>query len=580
MEQKGSPHNMLLWLFLAALPCVADLSDWGVEYKPKMICAFEGSTVRIYCTYKHPADVTVNKKMWLFGPKENETSNDQVIAEYLKNGQGVPDRHRVQFLGNKQKTTCDIKISNVSREDSGYYKFRFEGTNHWTQIPGVHVTVRGLMVEPTAREITKNDTVTLRCRATCSLENSASSWFRNGQQLNGTSETLEIQRDDLSNYSCRTGNITSPEFNLSTLNAPMNTEITGHPTNCIVKGTSVTLNCRASANPPSSYTWVKENSSHVGSGEQLNIRNFNESHTGSYHCEATNILGKAKSSAVTLTVYDLSEWGATYEPMTICALEGSTVTISCKYKHPACVTIENEIWLCGPKQNETVNGEEITVYHTKESNVNRRHRQRVQILGNKQKTTCDVMISNLSREDSGYYKFRLEGSDHWTHLPGVNVTVTGLMVEATEEEIKERDTMTLRCQATCSLENSAISWFRNGQQLNGTSETLEIQRDDLSSYSCRTGNIRSPEFNLSTLNHMNPVWFALSGLIILAGLALAVLLFLRKRPKKKSQKNADAQEGKETFNNPVYEGITVSGGELAEHEGEDEPTLNYVSMQF
>ncbi|XP_039626547.1 sialoadhesin-like isoform X2 [Polypterus senegalus] len=505
MEQKGSPHNMLLWLFLAALPCVADLSDWGVEYKPKMICAFEGSTVRIYCTYKHPADVTVNKKMWLFGPKENETSNDQVIAEYLKNGQGVPDRHRVQFLGNKQKTTCDIKISNVSREDSGYYKFRFEGTNHWTQIPGVHVTVR---------------------------------------------------------------------------DAPMNTEITGHPTNCIVKGTSVTLNCRASANPPSSYTWVKENSSHVGSGEQLNIRNFNESHTGSYHCEATNILGKAKSSAVTLTVYDLSEWGATYEPMTICALEGSTVTISCKYKHPACVTIENEIWLCGPKQNETVNGEEITVYHTKESNVNRRHRQRVQILGNKQKTTCDVMISNLSREDSGYYKFRLEGSDHWTHLPGVNVTVTGLMVEATEEEIKERDTMTLRCQATCSLENSAISWFRNGQQLNGTSETLEIQRDDLSSYSCRTGNIRSPEFNLSTLNHMNPVWFALSGLIILAGLALAVLLFLRKRPKKKSQKNADAQEGKETFNNPVYEGITVSGGELAEHEGEDEPTLNYVSMQF
>ncbi|XP_039627322.1 B-cell receptor CD22-like [Polypterus senegalus] len=442
------------------------LSDWGVEYKPKMICAFDGSTVRINCTYKHPADVTVNKKMWLFGPKENETSNNQVIAEYLKNGQGVPDSHshRVQFLGNKNTKKCDIKISNVSREDSEYYKFRFEGTKIWTQIPGLHVTVT---------------------------------------------------------------------------DAPMNTEITGHPTNCIVKGTSVTLNCRASANPPSSYTWVKENSGHVGSGEQLNIRNFNESHTGSYHCEATNILGKAKSSAVTLTVYDLSEWGATYEPMTICALEGSTVTISCKYKHPACVTIENEIWLCGPKQNETVNGEEITVYHTKESNVNRRHRQRVQFLGNKNTKTCDMKISNLSREDSGYYKFRFEGTQIWTQIPGVHVTVTGLIVEATMEEIKERDPVTLRCRTTCSLENSTISWFRNGQQLNGTSETLEIQRDDLSSYSCRTGNIRSPEFNLSTLNGMavSLVWSAVLGVLVLTGLAVAVFIFLRRRASKTNQQH-------------------------------------------
>ncbi|XP_051776733.1 low affinity immunoglobulin gamma Fc region receptor III-A-like [Erpetoichthys calabaricus] len=374
LGEEGSPHNMLLWLFLAAVPHVADLSDWGAEYKPKRICTLGGSTVRINCTYKHPADVNVTKKMWFFGPNENETTKDQIIAEYPNNGQRVPNSHRqrVQFLTNKKKKTCDVKISNVSQEDSGYYKFRIEGTNHWTQLPGVHVTVTGLKVETTAEKVKENDRVTLRCTSNCSLTEMTFSWVRNGEHLKETSETLVIQKasyKDHGSYWCQTGNITSQAHHLNVEYAPMNTEITGHPINCIVKGTSVTLNCKASANPPSNYTWVKENSSHVRSGEQLHINMVDENHAGSYHCEATNIHGTAKAAAVTLTVVDLSEWGATYESMTICALEGSAVTISCTYRHPACVTIENEIWLYGPKQNETVKDEEITVYHTNGRNT-------------------------------------------------------------------------------------------------------------------------------------------------------------------------------------------------------------------
>uniref|UniRef100_A0A8C4SWG0 Ig-like domain-containing protein n=1 Tax=Erpetoichthys calabaricus TaxID=27687 RepID=A0A8C4SWG0_ERPCA len=77
---------------------------------------------------------------------------------------------------------------------------------------------------------------------------------------------------------------------------------TGQPTITIEEGTSVTLKCTALANPPCNFTWVKENSSHVETGEQLHIREFKESHAGSYHCKATNIHGTAKSAGVTLKV--------------------------------------------------------------------------------------------------------------------------------------------------------------------------------------------------------------------------------------------------------------------------------------
>ncbi|XP_039627328.1 B-cell receptor CD22-like [Polypterus senegalus] len=84
--------------------------------------------------------------------------------------------------------------------------------------------------------------------------------------------------------------------------SPKNVVITGQPTTGIEEGTSVTLKCTAWANPPSNYTWMKANTSQVDTGDQLHIREFNESHAGSYYCKATNILGTAKSAVVTLNV--------------------------------------------------------------------------------------------------------------------------------------------------------------------------------------------------------------------------------------------------------------------------------------
>ncbi|XP_028647759.2 carcinoembryonic antigen-related cell adhesion molecule 20-like [Erpetoichthys calabaricus] len=226
---------------------------------------------------------------------------------YHTDGQRVSSshRHRVHFLESKNKT-CSVEIRNVSREESGYYKFRYEGpgeNDRWTQVPGVKVTVTGLKVEATAEKVKENDAVTLTCRTNCSLNNI--SWFRSGRRLYKTSETLDIQRasyKDHGNYSCRARHLTSPEFHMNVEYSPKNAVITGQPTITIEEGTSVTLKCTALANPPCNFTWVKENSSHVETGEQLHIREFKESHAGSYHCKATNIHGTAKSAGVTLKV--------------------------------------------------------------------------------------------------------------------------------------------------------------------------------------------------------------------------------------------------------------------------------------
>ncbi|XP_039626550.1 sialoadhesin-like [Polypterus senegalus] len=300
---------MLLLMFLAAAaPSVVDLSEWGATYTPQQICVFEGSTVRINCAYRHPSYVSVQREMWFYGPWDYQKTVEGETTVYHTDEQEVSISHmnRVQFLGNKTKI-CSINIRNVSREDSGYYKFRFEGSSfnqYWTEVPGVSLTITGLKVETTAKKVTENDSVTLRCTTNCSVYDSIS-WFRNGRRLNPKLRDYRISRvsyEDHAGFSCQIGNVSSPELLLNVEYAPKNAFITVKHSTHIEEGESVTLHCKALANPHGTYTWVKENTSHVGTGEQLHISEFNKSHQGSYYCEATNNYGMTKSAAVQLTI--------------------------------------------------------------------------------------------------------------------------------------------------------------------------------------------------------------------------------------------------------------------------------------
>uniref|UniRef100_A0A8C4XCY1 B-cell receptor CD22 n=1 Tax=Erpetoichthys calabaricus TaxID=27687 RepID=A0A8C4XCY1_ERPCA len=125
----------LLWLYS---------NNMKVTYTPQTICTLEGSTMRINCTYDYPAGYTIQLEAWFYDHNEQNVYPEQGTIVYHTNISQVPSSYtnRVQFFGNKNKI-CDIQISNVSRQESGWYKFRFEGTDKWTQRPGVNVTITG-----------------------------------------------------------------------------------------------------------------------------------------------------------------------------------------------------------------------------------------------------------------------------------------------------------------------------------------------------------------------------------------------------------------------------------------------------
>ncbi|XP_039626556.1 B-cell receptor CD22-like [Polypterus senegalus] len=202
-----------------------------------------------------------------------------------------------------------LQINRAGVSDAGSYQCEVTNIYGMTKSAAVTLVVNRLKIEATAETVKENDTVTLRCTTTCSLPHRVFSWYRNGHPVYETSAQLVIQRVSLahnSSYWCQTGVTKSPAFLLDVQYAPKNAIITREPTTCAQERKSVTLNCKASANPPSNYVWVKENSSHVGSGEHLHISAFNVNDAGSYHCEATNIHGTAKSAAVKLTVNDFT----------------------------------------------------------------------------------------------------------------------------------------------------------------------------------------------------------------------------------------------------------------------------------
>ncbi|XP_039626548.1 B-cell receptor CD22-like [Polypterus senegalus] len=324
---------MFLLMFLVASSCTVGLSGWRVNYKAKWMCILEGSTVEIGCSYTTLPDVIIHNEMWFYGPDKDQSDHKEETLVYHTQNKNVSVtyRNRVEFLGNKN-TACSVKISNVSQEDSGYYKFRIEGTSSWTGVPGVHLIVTGVTVEATAEKVKENESVTLTCKINCSLPGVPMSWYRNGQQLQETSGRLKIERASDASYWCRVNDLASPEFLLNVEYTPRNVVIAGQANMSIEEGTSLTLNCTALANPPSSYSWLKENSSHVGSGEQLHISSVNTSHAGSYYCEATNIHGMTRSAAVNLTVNvkhleDMSLHYVLYASLIIIVLAGFALAL-------------------------------------------------------------------------------------------------------------------------------------------------------------------------------------------------------------------------------------------------------------
>uniref|UniRef100_A0A3B4H8Z8 B-cell receptor CD22 first Ig-like domain-containing protein n=1 Tax=Pundamilia nyererei TaxID=303518 RepID=A0A3B4H8Z8_9CICH len=97
----------------------------------------------------------------------------------------------------------------------------------------------------------------------------------------------------------------------------------------------------------------------------------------------------------------------------ICAVKGSTVDISCSFKHPSRVNVLKRVWFT--KGNN---------YNPEDLKTDPVYAGRVSYSSDWK--SCTLTIRDLRESDSAVYKFRFETDRaDFTGLPGVTLTVTG-----------------------------------------------------------------------------------------------------------------------------------------------------------
>ncbi|XP_049341081.1 sialoadhesin-like [Astyanax mexicanus] len=160
----------------------------------------------------------------------------------------------------------------------------------------------------------------------------------------------------------------------------------------------------------------------------------------------------------------------------VCALEGSSVDLSCFYKHPGGLTVTESFWFINETGVEPVDLLDDDQY-----------KGRVQYHQNQNQLYHTVRITDLKASDSQIYNFRFITDDpdgKYFGSSGVSLSVTGLKIEVLNTEGGGKQ---LTCSSTCTLTNPTYIWYRNGQPVSEQNRAVLYLRDrtvDAGSYSC------------------------------------------------------------------------------------------------
>ncbi|XP_044138541.1 B-cell receptor CD22 isoform X1 [Bufo gargarizans] len=162
----------------------------------------------------------------------------------------------------------------------------------------------------------------------------------------------------------------------------------------------------------------------------------------------------------------------------VTAWEGSCAVLSCKiltYR-----TIANFTWYYNPEYDDAVKTFKGTIVYqsTKNAELNSPFADRVQYVGTDEKN-CTILITNLTRQDSGSYQLRLMGKDwKWMSKSMLNLTVSdagpGLKLHQVPE-MQENQKVALTCSIDydCPFYNMTLTWLQN---VNGKEEMI-IKKD-------------------------------------------------------------------------------------------------------
>ncbi|RVE76691.1 hypothetical protein OJAV_G00011150 [Oryzias javanicus] len=269
---------------------------WRVEYSSTQICALEGSTVEMSCTYLYPTWVvdkkTVVQRRFWFTKLMNYKQLD------LREDPDYADRITYDFSGNN----CLLRISGLKLSDSAEYKFRFE-TNQpdgrFTGSPGVILTVTDLQVKIQTKSwySTRRYWLEMLCQSSCPLPpRSSYVWYINGRII--TDETQQKYSGYLysdNSVSCAVRGHESFHSPLVCVYRDSCSKVSySERSICAFRGSSVTIYC--SQNSGSSGSWIS-----VG-GQQTFSQN-----TGKYQSPRNRFQVQNDQYGSSLTITDLTD---------------------------------------------------------------------------------------------------------------------------------------------------------------------------------------------------------------------------------------------------------------------------------
>ncbi|KAL7865175.1 hypothetical protein SRHO_G00104220 [Serrasalmus rhombeus] len=264
-------------------------------------------------------------------------------------------------------------------------------------------------------------------------------------------------------------------------------------------------------------------------------------------------------------------WGVTYTPERVCALKGSSINLSCTYKHPEGLTVTRSFWFIESLRQPGVEPEDV-----KESD---QYKGRVQY--SRTLNSCRMTITGLRESDAHTYRFRFHTGGpggSFSGRGGVTLSVTDLKVTVSDTDggVKK-----LNCSSTCTLPNNpTYIWYRNGQpvsQCESASCPVAVVSEAVN-YSCA---VKGSDLHSPPVYNRTSVYAASGVAVVLLLIFTAVFLWMRRRAAVTSSKTEKNSE--ERASAPVYEdvsalAVTSGPSRAASSDGQDD--VQYTTVHF
>ncbi|XP_076583708.1 uncharacterized protein LOC143319034 [Chaetodon auriga] len=228
-------------VFLLSMPVAQGRNGWRVTYTSAQICALEGSTVEIRCTYTYPSTknpaTTVEQRTW-----STRTSN------HLRADSEYAGRVRYYCEGNN----CTLRIADVRDGDSAVYMFRLKinrPDQTYIGSPGVTLSVTDLQVQ-VIRSISQEGGMRteLKCHSSCHPDQASYIWYKNGQKIQEATSSYLAHIHPADSYSCALkGHEDFPSPSKCVGGQSCNRVAYTHRSICAFRGSSVDISCTYSS---------------------------------------------------------------------------------------------------------------------------------------------------------------------------------------------------------------------------------------------------------------------------------------------------------------------------------------------